>query len=135
MFLVSLSSYFTLNIFRIVSRVQTYKQTRMHAILEKVTIYRIENYVIMYRTPIYQPLKDGAAIEQQYLEIRALTVYEIRLHLRVPISIVNCAYYNSSGYTHLSDTDAPIIPTNSKAPNIPTVFWLGSNISDSKKGP
>ena len=27
-----------------------------------------------------------------------------------------------AGYSHLSDTEAPIIPTNSKAPNIPTVF-------------
>ena len=37
------------------------------------------------------------------------------------------------GYSHLSDTEAPIIPTNSMAPNIPTVFWLGSHLSDSKK--
>ena len=36
----------------------------------------------------------------------------------------------SRGYSHLSDTEAPIIPTNFKAPEIPTVFWLGS-----KKGP
>ena len=39
------------------------------------------------------------------------------------------------GYSHLSDTEAPIIPTDSKAPEIPTVFWLGSYLSDSKKGP
>ena len=37
----------------------------------------------------------------------------------------------SLGYSHLSDTEAPKIPTNSKAPKVPTVFWLGSNISDS----
>ena len=37
------------------------------------------------------------------------------------------------GYSHLSDIDAPIVPTNSKAPGIPTVFWLGSHLSDSKK--
>ena len=40
-----------------------------------------------------------------------------------------------TGYSHLSDTESPIIPTNSKAPEIPTVFWLGSYLSDSKKGP
>ena len=28
------------------------------------------------------------------------------------------------GYSHLSDTEAPIIPTNSKAPEIPTVFLV-----------
>ena len=39
------------------------------------------------------------------------------------------------GYSHFSNTEAPIIPTNSKAPEIPTVFWLGSHLSDSKKGP
>ena len=37
------------------------------------------------------------------------------------------------GYSYLSDTEAPIIPTNSKAPEVPTVFWLGSYLSDSKK--
>ena len=30
-------------------------------------------------------------------------------------------------------TEAPIILTNSKAPEIPTVFWLGFYLSDSKK--
>ena len=38
------------------------------------------------------------------------------------------------GYSHLSDREAPIIPTNSKTQEIPTVFWLGSYLSDSKKG-
>ena len=50
----------------------------------------------------------------------------------------NETYYNlqvTAGYSHLSDIEAPIIPTNSKAPEIPTVFWLGSCLSDSKKGP
>ena len=37
------------------------------------------------------------------------------------------------GYSYLSDTEAPIIPTNSKAPEIPTVIWLGSNHSDRNK--
>ena len=37
------------------------------------------------------------------------------------------------GYTYLSDTEAPKIPTNSKAPKNPTVFWLDSNISDRRK--
>ena len=30
--------------------------------------------------------------------------------------------YAGVGYSHLCDTEAPIIPTDSKAPNIPTVF-------------
>ena len=44
-------------------------------------------------------------------------------------------YTSVTGYSHLSDTEAPIIPTNCKAPEIPTFFWLGSYLSDSKKGP
>ena len=44
-------------------------------------------------------------------------------------------YVYSWGYSHLSDTEAPIILANSKAPEIMTVFWLGSYLSDSKKGP
>ena len=31
--------------------------------------------------------------------------------------------YLHLGYSHLSDTEAPKIPTNSKAPKIPTIFF------------
>ena len=48
--------------------------------------------------------------------------------------ISSTTVYMLTGYSHLSDTEVPKIPTNSKAPKIPTVFWPGSNISNSKKG-
>ena len=48
---------------------------------------------------------------------------------------IETAVNAAMGYSHLSDTEAPIIPSNSKAPEILTVFWLGSYLSDSQKGP